>query len=530
VKNPDVRASNRRALVLLVLGIALSLILLSMPLYSFNACVYTKKSPNTFVGDEKYQTVRAEVERVADDYRAQGFAAEIGEDVLERVNSKGETTSLITFTVTERIAKSPLSLLGIGFHASRVLGALLCLLALALLSVLFGCAGTMGTEQFRLFGRPAQLRSLAAAALLVALLLVPVFILMNNYTFSRQIGLYNAGHLEQGKQALFAKMDRLLFDGRMGGEIDKALSGLSMEHSGLIWMVVPTLLLSLLAAVQLRHGSIQNSVLRASLYFFVAVVCIITLYPYYVMTITAFRSNAETLDMYFLHLFPTKWIWSNLSDIIHRGVPRYLLNSLLVAGGATVLAMLCGIPAAYAMARMNFRGKKAFLGFVIMSQMFSPVVLLIGISQLMNTLHLNDSVLGLMLINAAFNQAFAIWLLRGTFVSISPEMEQAALIDGCDTVSALTKVLIPMAAPGIVTALIFVFINAWNEYTIATVLISTAANRPITVGITQFSSFNMIEWQYLFAASLVATIPVVLLFMSIEKHLTSGLTSGGVKG
>jgi len=259
-------------------------------------------------------------------------------------------------------------------------------------------------------------------------------------------------------------------------------------------------------------------------------VCIITLYPYYVMTITAFRSNAETLDMYFLHLFPTKWIWSNLSDIIHRGVPRYLLNSLLVAGGATVLAMLCGIPAAYAMARMNFKGKKAFLGFVIMSQMFSPVVLLIGISQLMNTLHLNDSVLGLMLINAAFNQAFAIWLLRGTFVSISPEMEQAALIDGCDTVSALTRVLIPMAAPGIVTALIFVFINAWNEYTIATVLISTASNRPITVGITQFSSFNMIEWQYLFAASLVATIPVVLLFMSIEKHLTSGLTSGGVKG
>ncbi|MBQ3703184.1 MAG: carbohydrate ABC transporter permease [Oscillospiraceae bacterium] len=288
--------------------------------------------------------------------------------------------------------------------------------------------------------------------------------------------------------------------------------------------------MSLLAAVQLRYGSIKSSALKACLYFFVVIVCVVTLYPYYVMTITAFRSNAETLDMYFLHLFPTKWIWSNLSDIIHRGVPRYLLNSLMVAGGATCLAMLCGIPAAYAMARMNFKGKKAFLGFVIMSQMFSPVVLLIGISQLMNTLHLNDSVLGLMLINAAFNQAFAIWLLRGTFVSISSEMEQAALIDGCGTVGALTKVLLPMAMPGIVTALIFVFINAWNEYTIATVLISTASNRPITVGITQFSSFNMIEWQYLFAASLVATLPVVVLFMSIEKHLTSGLTSGGVKG
>ncbi|MBR2605939.1 MAG: carbohydrate ABC transporter permease [Clostridia bacterium] len=293
---------------------------------------------------------------------------------------------------------------------------------------------------------------------------------------------------------------------------------------------MPALFVSLLAAVQIRRGTVKNALARGALYVFVVVVCLVTLYPYYVMAITAFRSNAETLDMYFLHMFPVKWLWSNLTDIIHRGVPRYLLNSLLVAGGATALAMLCGIPAAYAMARMRFAGKKAFLGFVIMSQMFSPVVLLIGISQLMNTLHLNDSILGLMLINAAFNQAFAVWLLRGTFVSISPEMEQAALIDGCGTVGALTRVLIPMAAPGIVTALIFVFINAWNEYTISTVLISTNVNRPITVGITQFSSFNMIEWQYLFAASLLATIPVVILFMSIEKHLTAGLTSGGVKG
>ncbi|MBO5544429.1 MAG: carbohydrate ABC transporter permease [Oscillospiraceae bacterium] len=298
----------------------------------------------------------------------------------------------------------------------------------------------------------------------------------------------------------------------------------------MIWLLIPTLFISLVAAIGLRNGEIKSGLLRGLMYFFIVIVCLITLYPYYVMTITAFRSNAESLDMHFLHLFPTKWIWSNLTDIINRGVPRYLLNSVFVAGGATALAMLCGIPAAYAMARMNFVGKKAFLGFVIMSQMFSPVVLLIGISQLMNTLHLNNTLWGLMLINAAFNQAFAIWLLRGTFVSISSEMEQAAMIDGCNTVQALTKVLIPVAMPGIVTALIFVFINAWNEYTIATVLISTAQNRPITVGITQFSSFNMIEWQYMFAASLLATIPVVILFMSIEKHLTAGLTSGGVKG
>jgi multiple sugar transport system permease protein len=148
----------------------------------------------------------------------------------------------------------------------------------------------------------------------------------------------------------------------------------------------------------------------------------------------------------------------------------------------------------------------------------------------MSTLHLTDSLLGLIFINAAFNQAFAIWLLRGTFVSISPDMEQAARIDGCNKVQAMIKVLLPMAAPGIVTTLIFIFINAWNEYTIALTLISSDVNKPLTVGITIFNGYNMIEWQYLFAASLFATIPVIVLFMCIEKHLVSGLASGGVKG
>ena len=530
MRYPEVKQQNRRMLLLFLAGLILTLILMSLPLYSFDVGVYTKKSGNTFVGDEKYLAVKEEIEAVAEDYRAQGFDVEIQESVLERVNSKGNTTSLITFTVTQRYSKNIFSFMGRGLPSSAVSAAILGLMALSLMLELFGLAGTDDLLPRYLSRRARNLRSCAITALVLALLLVPVFILMNNVIFSRQLSLYNAELITEGKDAFYAKLDQFFFDGQMGEKAGEVLGGLKISHSPMLWLLIPTLLISLIAGIALRYGEIKSSLLRGALYVFVAVVCVITLYPYYVMTITAFRSNAETLDMYFLHLAPTKWIWSNLTDIVQRGIPRYLLNSLFVAGGATALAMLCGIPAAYAMARMNFVGKKAFLGFVIMSQMFSPVVLLIGISQLMNTLHLNNTLWGLMLINAAFNQAFAIWLLRGTFVSISSEMEQAAMIDGCGTVGALTKVLIPMAAPGIVTALIFIFINAWNEYTIATVLISTAQNRPITVGITQFSSFNMIEWQYMFAASLLATIPVVILFMSIEKHLTAGLTSGGVKG
>lgn len=265
------------------------------------------------------------------------------------------------------------------------------------------------------------------------------------------------------------------------------------------------------------------------LYVFIAILCIVILYPYFVMFITALKDKKEMYEI--SHILPEVWRWSNFSDIWTQApVLKYLTNSIVIAGGATLLAILCGIPAAYALARMRFKGKGIFMGAVIMSQMFSPVVLLVGIYRMMVNINLNDTILGLILLNAAFNQAFAIWLLRGTFVGISPEMEQAAKIDGCGTIRALVKVLLPMAAPGIITTLIFVFINAWNEYTIALTLISTDIFKPITVGINVFYGFNFIQWQYLFATSLFATIPVVVLFLAIEKHLVAGLTSGGVKG
>ena len=275
--------------------------------------------------------------------------------------------------------------------------------------------------------------------------------------------------------------------------------------------------------------SIKKTILRVLLYFVVLDVCVITLYPYFAMLCTALKNRVEIFSGG--TILPVVPLWSNFIDIWSRApMAKYMLNSVLIAGGSTIIAMLCGIPAAYALARMKFKGQTAFLGFVIVSQMFAPVVLLIGIYQVMQRLGLTDNILGLIFINAAFNQAFTIWLLRGTFMGISAEMEQAATIDGCTRVQSMMKVLLPVAAPGIVTTLIFIFINAWNEYTVALCLISTDDYKPLTVGINTFNGYNMIEWQYLFAASIFAIIPVVILFMCIEKNLVSGLASGGVKG
>ena len=282
-------------------------------------------------------------------------------------------------------------------------------------------------------------------------------------------------------------------------------------------------------AVRKKPVSMKKVILRLLLYFVVLDVCVITLYPYFAMLCTALKNRVEIFSGG--TVLPVTALWSNFIDIWSKApMAKYMLNSILIASGSTIIAMLCGIPAAYALARMKFRGQTAFLGFVIVSQMFAPVVLLIGIYQVMMQLGLTDSLLGLIFVNAAFNQAFTIWLLRGTFMGISAEMEQAATIDGCNRVQSMMRVLLPVAAPGIVTTLIFIFINAWNEYTVALVLISTDTLKPLTVGINIFNGYNIIEWQYLFAASIFAIIPVVILFMCIEKNLVSGLASGGVKG
>ena len=219
------------------------------------------------------------------------------------------------------------------------------------------------------------------------------------------------------------------------------------------------------ATVAKKPVSVKKAVLRVLLYFVVLDVCVITLYPYFAMLCTALKNRVEIFSGN--TVLPVTALWSNFIDIWSRApMAQYMLNSVLIASGSTLIAMLCGIPAAYALARMKFKGQTAFLGFVIVSQMFAPVVLLVGIYQVMQPMHLTDSLLGLVLINASFNQAFTIWLLRGTFMGISAEMEQAATIDGCNRVQAMLRVLLPVAAPGIVTTLIFIFINAWNEYTV----------------------------------------------------------------
>lgn len=269
---------------------------------------------------------------------------------------------------------------------------------------------------------------------------------------------------------------------------------------------------------------------RVFIYVFSALFCIITLYPYFVMLVNSFKSLNEIFAIP-PTVLPTQWHWENYVNI-WKDIPLayYFRNSFVVAVCSTALCIVCAVPTGYALARLRFPGKKTVMSIIIVTQMFSTVVLMVGIFKLMVSLNLTNSLFGIILLVAAFNQAFASWMLSGTFRSISFELEEAALIDGCNRFNAMRRVTMPLAAPGIVTAIIFVFLNAWNEYTLTLILISDQLKKSLNVGIRSFFGYTNTEWHYVFAASILATLPLLAFFQVLEKHLMGGLTAGGVKG
>jgi multiple sugar transport system permease protein len=251
--------------------------------------------------------------------------------------------------------------------------------------------------------------------------------------------------------------------------------------------------------------------------------------PYAVMLLTALKPEAE-LRVTPPRLLPLAWRPQNFRAVLQDAdFQSWLRVSLVVAVVSTALVLVAAVPAAYYTARHRFRGRAAFLFLVLVSQMFAPTALVVGLYREFFELGLINTYAALIAVNAAFNLAFAVWILRAFFASIPRELEEAAAVDGCGTTGALFRIILPVATPGIVTAAIFAFIAAWNEYIVALTLMTDAEMRPLTVGITSYVTAYVQHWDLLFAASVIAIVPVVVLFALIEPYLVGGLTAGSVK-
>ena len=258
-------------------------------------------------------------------------------------------------------------------------------------------------------------------------------------------------------------------------------------------------------------------------------VAIGVLSPYLIMLLTALKPGPE-LRITPPRLLPIAWRPETFVDVLRDpGFQSWLASSLIVALTSTAIVVLAATPAAYYTARHRFRGRAAFLFVVLVTQMFSPTALVVGLYREFFELGLVDTYAALVLTNAAFNLAFAVWILRAFFASIPREIEEAAEVDGCSRLGTLVRIVVPISTPGLVTAVIFAFIAAWNEYIVALTLMNDPARKPLTVGVTSYVTAYVQHWNELFAASVLAIVPVVVLFIVIERHLVGGLTAGGVK-
>lgn len=268
---------------------------------------------------------------------------------------------------------------------------------------------------------------------------------------------------------------------------------------------------------------------KASLSIAGFVLAFIFLVPYLRMLLTAITPPDQVYEIPAEYV-PSAFDFSNFVTVWDSApILTYLTNTVVIASAATVLVLIVAIPAAYYLARFRFRTRSLILLLVLATQMFSPTSMVIGIYREFVALGLVNNFLSLILVNAAFNLAFSVWILSGFFAGIPAEVEEAAMLDGCSRFTVLRRITLPLALPGLLTAIIFTFIAAWNEFVIALTLTSSPESRPLTVGITGFIGLYEVQWHYVFAVSLIAILPVVVLFILIEKWLVSGLTAGSIK-
>lgn len=245
--------------------------------------------------------------------------------------------------------------------------------------------------------------------------------------------------------------------------------------------------------------------------------------------LTSFKTERDVLA------YPPVWIFTptlaNYRDVLFGAasiVPN-LVSSLVVASLATVLTLVFGIPAAYAMARLRFPAKKTTGFYVLATQMLPPVGLIIPYYLALQKIGGLDTYGGLIVIDLTFSLPFAIWLLVSYFEDVPVEMEEAALLDRAGRVRALWHVVLPQVRGGIAVTTIFVFLNAWNEFMFAVVLGGNRV-RPVTVAMFNFISVEQTQWARLAAGAMLAMAPVILLGLFAQRHIVKGLTVGAVKG
>ena len=255
-----------------------------------------------------------------------------------------------------------------------------------------------------------------------------------------------------------------------------------------------------------------------------------TAIPFYWMFVTSLKHDKEIYG-YEATLIPERPTIANYITII-KDSPYllFLRNSTVVAVCSTVLSIIIASLGAYAIARLNFPGRATLARLLVCTYLVPASLLFIPLFALMSTLHLLDSLSGLTIVYLGADVPFATWLLMGYFRSVPVDLEEAARVDGCNRVSALVRIVLPMSLPALVVVTFSSFTHAWNEFLYAHVFTSTTNARTVTTGLVNFMSQDVFFWGPLMASTVMSALPPVLMFLVFQRWVVKGLTLGGVKG
>jgi ABC-type glycerol-3-phosphate transport system permease component len=229
-------------------------------------------------------------------------------------------------------------------------------------------------------------------------------------------------------------------------------------------------------------------------------------------------------------LLPTATTLEWYRNIAQSDAPTYFLNSLIIGGATTLICLVLGTLSAYAITRFEFPGKNVFLLGALAGYVFPAIVLFVPIYLIIGALGLIDTLAGVVICHTILTFPFALWMLRSFFAAIPREIDESAWVDGASFLRTFLTIILPLALPGIFSVGVFVFVLSWNEYLFASVLITSSAHKTIPLGIAEFITSFDVRWGEIMAMGTLATVPVVILFMAVQRYFLRGVIAGAVKG
>jgi len=269
---------------------------------------------------------------------------------------------------------------------------------------------------------------------------------------------------------------------------------------------------------------------KTAFYLLVLAIVVESVFPFYYAILTSFKSGTSLFEV---NYWPTMISWDNYAAVFQNGsFPQNLLNSIIVATLTVALALLFAVTAAYALSRVRFRGRSLLLLTILSVSMFPQIAVLAGLFEVIRTFGLFNTIWGLIFSYTIFTLPFTVWVLTTFMRDLPIEIEEAAIVDGASPWVIIVRVFMPLMWPALVTTGLLAFIAAWNEFLFALTFTSSNSTRTVPVAIALLSGASQFEipWGTIMAASVIVTVPLVVLVLIFQRKIISGLTAGGVKG